>query len=290
LVKTASSAEGGGLYVYNAQSQPVARLWTTSQDGELALFANTGKFSGFFGAAPDHSGRLGLSTSAGSTFSILLGFDAPNSAGYLSFFDPGGTRKLSTVNQDAIFFFDPTGSHVSSALSAKGVFVFDTTGTKQVASFTSTVDGTEGQVMVNGTRVHDYSEVFDLADGSGLQPGSVVSASADGKGIKLSNHSYDASVVGVLSGAGSYRPGMRIGSLEDGSAEFPVAVSGQVYVRVNGEAGSIQVGDLLVSSSVAGVAMRGADETRLTGRVVGKALQPFSGQTESLIRMLIMLR
>ena len=71
---------------------------------------------------------------------------------------------------------------------------------------------------------------------------------------------------------------------------LPVAVSGQVFVRVITEAGAIAVGDLLVSSSVAGVAMRGAEQGRLTGSVVGKALQPYAGQGESLIRMLVMVR
>ena len=83
---------------------------------------------------------------------------------------------------------------------------------------------------------------------------------------------------------------MRIGSREDGSTDLPVAVAGQVYVRVNTESGPIAVGDLLVSSSVPGVAMRGVDSSRLTGTVVGKALQPYAGENESLIRMLVLNR
>ena len=36
--------------------------------------------------------------------------------------------------------------------------------------------------------------------------------------------------------------------------------------------------------------MRGADTSRLTGTVIGKALQPFAEDKESLIRMLVLNR
>ncbi len=174
-----------------------------------------------------------------------------------------------------------------------GLYVANKTGDKTLAYFGSSTSGTSGYITVNGTKVRDYAEVFDIADCHGLIPGSVVAASLDGKGIQLSSRAYDPATTGVLSGAGSFQPGMRIGSREDGSTDFPVAVAGQVYVRVNAEAGSIKVGDLLVSSSIPGVAMRGADANRLTGTVIGKALQPYAateGQPESLIRMLVLNR
>jgi hypothetical protein len=183
-----------------------------------------------------------------------------------------------------------TSTLYTTYLGTSGLLILDDANSKQLASFTRTDDGTAGQVIVNGTQVHDYAEVFEIAESAGLTPGSVVAASSDGKGIKLSSGAYNPTVVGVISGAGTFQPGMRIGSREDGSSNMPVSVSGQVYVRVSSEAGVIAIGDLLVSSNVPGVAMRGADKTRLTGSVIGKALQSYSGQGESLIRMLVMLR
>ena len=179
---------------------------------------------------------------------------------------------------------------ISSNGSDGGLLINDKTGRKRLSYFGTIGNGTAGHVEINGTAVHDYAEVFDIADCHNLTPGSVVAASADGKGIQLSGRAYDPAAVGVLSGAGSFQPGMRIGSREDGSSDLPVAVSGQVYVRVSSEAGAIKVGDLLVSSSVPGVAMRGADPLRLTGTVIGKALQPFAEDKESLIRMLVLNR
>jgi hypothetical protein len=49
-------------------------------------------------------------------------------------------------------------------------------------------------------------------------------------------------------------------------------VVGIVPTKVTAENGSIHAGDLLVTSSTPGRAMKGTDRNRLTGAVVGKAL------------------
>jgi hypothetical protein len=72
-----------------------------------------------------------------------------------------------------------------------------------------------------------------------------------------------------------------------------VALSGQVYVRVSLEGGAIEPGDLLVSSSTPGVAMRMAAAELALGTVLGKALERYSGnggEPEGLVRMLVMMR
>ena len=94
----------------------------------------------------------------------------------------------------------------------------------------------------------------------------------------------------MISGAGGFRPGMVIGSRADGSTDLPVAMSGVIYVRVSDEAGAVRAGDLLVPSSAAGVGMRAADPVAAAGKVFGKALQPWSGASEGLVRMLVMNR
>ena len=84
---------------------------------------------------------------------------------------------------------------------------------------------------------------------------------------------------------------MLIGSREDGSYDLPVALSGQVYVRVSVENGPISPGDLLVSSSSGGVAMAATETERSFGAVLGKAMQAYAGEDpEGLIRMLVMVR
>lgn len=73
------------------------------------------------------------------------------------------------------------------------------------------------------------------------------------------------------------------------AAEIPVAIVGIVPCKVTTENGPIARGDLLVTSSTPGYAMRGSDRTLLPGAVVGKALQPFSG-TKGKIEVLVTLR
>ena len=55
---------------------------------------------------------------------------------------------------------------------------------------------------------------------------------------------------------------------------MPLAVVGIVPCKVTAENGAILGGDLLVTSSRPGYAMKGTDRSRLVGAVVGKALEP----------------
>ncbi len=149
-----------------------------------------------------------------------------------------------------------------------------------------------GAIQINGMMVHDFAEVFELVSRAGVAPGTVMSIAGPSGRLGPSTWAYDPSVIGVVSGAGGLRPGLTIGTREDGSNDLPVAMSGQVFVRVNGEGGPIQVGDLLVASTTRGVAMRGGDVTRLPGAVIGKAMGTVSQfpNGEALIRMFVMAR
>jgi hypothetical protein len=63
---------------------------------------------------------------------------------------------------------------------------------------------------------------------------------------------------------------------------------GIVPVKVITQNGPIERGDLLVSSSIPGDAMKGTDRDRLVGAVIGKALAPLksgSGVIEVLLAL-----
>ncbi|MGH1364769.1 MAG: collagen-like triple helix repeat-containing protein [Calditrichia bacterium] len=150
-----------------------------------------------------------------------------------------------------------------------------------------------GYVNVHGKKVHDFAEVFELSARNGVIPGTVMSASEEANGILPSVEAFDQKVVGVISGAGDFSPGLVIGTRKDGSSDLPIAIGGQVYVRVCAEGGSIEVGDLLVSSTQRGVAMKCNVPQNALGTIIGKALEPYannSKETEGLIRMFIMNR
>jgi hypothetical protein len=67
-----------------------------------------------------------------------------------------------------------------------------------------------------------------------------------------------------------------------GVAEIPLAVVGIVRCKVTAENGAIARGDLLVTSSRPGYAMKGTDAGRMLGAVVGKALQPLAQGTGAI--------
>jgi hypothetical protein len=107
--------------------------------------------------------------------------------------------------------------------------------------------------------------------------------------LALAKKPYSTLVAGIY----STKPGM-IGSTRkvDESAprnEIPLAVVGIVPCRVTAENGPIQIGDLLVTSSSPGHAMKGTDRNRMLGAVVGKAVEPLSRGT-GVIQVLVTLQ
>ena len=74
---------------------------------------------------------------------------------------------------------------------------------------------------------------------------------------------------------------------QDLSGTVPLGVIGVIPTKVCGEGGAIAIGDLLVTSSTAAHAMK-ADKSKLGfGMVLGKALEPFEGTGEGVIKVLV---
>jgi hypothetical protein len=107
--------------------------------------------------------------------------------------------------------------------------------------------------------------------------------------LELSQGAYSTLVAGIY----STKPGM-LGSTrkaDEAAAqdEVPLAVVGIVPCKVTAENGAIRVGDLLVTSSVPGRAMKGTDRSKMLGAVVGKALEPLPSG-EGTIQVLVTLQ
>lgn len=102
--------------------------------------------------------------------------------------------------------------------------------------------------------------------------------------VVASLHAYDTKVAGVI----SEMPGLLLGL--PGEGKVKVATTGRVKVKVDARKGAIKVGDLLVTSDTAGVAMVskpvevGGVSMHRPGTIVGKALEPLaSGESEILV-------
>lgn len=246
----------------------------TSENGYSRFYNKNGTDVAFIGSGTSENGYARLRNKSGKQV-VYIGAGTSED-GYARFYNKNGTNVV----------------YIGSGTSESGYARFYNTGGREVVYIGSSTTG-RGLVQVNGKKVHDYAEIFELATREGVLPGTVMSVVKDGVAVAPSVTPYDPKVVGVVSGAGGFTPGMRIGTREDGSHDLPIAMSGQVYVRVCLEGGPVQAGDLLVASSRPGVAMRAADRSKAFGAVVGKALAPYDGEpgeTEGSVRMLVMSR
>lgn len=143
-----------------------------------------------------------------------------------------------------------------------------------------------GNVQVDGNIAAKYQDVAEwVPAASKLAPGTVVILG----GIKpnevmASDRAYDTRVAGVVSD----KPGLILG--EGGDNQVKVAHIGRVKVKVDASFGPVQIGDLLVTSSTPGYAMRsepvtvGSASIHQPGTLIGKALEPLAGgQGEVLV-------
>jgi hypothetical protein len=136
-------------------------------------------------------------------------------------------------------------------------------------------DGTVQSTAWNGVLTGgDYAESVNVSGGrEEYEPGDVlvIDAASEGSFLK-SSAPYSTAVTGIY----STKPGV-VGRRQHTarahmSEEVPMAMTGIVPTKVSAENGEIKPGDLLVTSSKPGYAMKGTDRTQMLGAVIGKAI------------------
>jgi hypothetical protein len=149
----------------------------------------------------------------------------------------------------------------------------------------------EGKVTVTGDielTGGDCAEEFDISGVTDVEPGTVMVLDQEGA-LRPSQQAYDKKVMGVISGAGDYKPGLILDKKEASEGRLPVALVGKVYCKVDAQHASIEVGDLLTTSPTLGHAMKAEDPLKAFGAVIGKALRPLQAG-QGLIPILIALQ
>jgi hypothetical protein len=131
---------------------------------------------------------------------------------------------------------------------------------------TLAIDGVRGDIELIGA---DCAEDFDMS--RPVVPGTVLTIDEQGL-LGPCQDAYDRRVVGVVSGAGGYRPGLRLDRGRPASSRQPLALLGKVFCLVDADQGPVVAGDLLTTSDTDGHAMRAADPERAIGAVLGKSL------------------
>lgn len=137
----------------------------------------------------------------------------------------------------------------------------------------------------------DIAESFEVdGDVFAYEPGDilVISTSKD-RTVQKSAEAYSTLVAGVY----ATKPGVLL--TEEGidsslEGQVPMGVIGVIPTKVCLQGGIISRGDLLVTSSIPGVAMKADPDRVKIGQVLGKALEPFNGNSISKIKVLVSVK
>jgi hypothetical protein len=236
---------------------PLAYLWAVGAEGtysDSGVLANEDMYiydprSGIYNIGVDSADNVYLGgTGFRGNLTTLALFAGAN-----------GNVGLGTVQPGAKL--EVNGGILLTKGSTGGITFPD--GTVQTTAFTGMAP-----VLKGG----DYAESVDVTgDRTKYEPGDVlvIDSSASGKFLK-SAEPYSTSVSGIY----STKPGTvgRRQLTPMAADEVPMAMMGIVPTNVTAENGAIHPGDLLVTSSTLGYAMKGTDRNRMLGAVIGKAL------------------
>ncbi len=189
----------------------------------------------------------------------------------------------------AIHFFkpmylQPSGGNVGigttnpqAKLEINGSLRFTADGSVQTTAWTGVLCGGDYAEAVNASgpkKSYEPGDVLVLTEGNDDE-------------VQKSTGPYSTLVAGIF----ATKPGVigRRESLPKDAQELPMAMVGIVPTKVTTENGPIRKGDLLVTSSAAGYAMKGTDRSRMLGAVIGKSMGSLDEGT-GMIEVLVTLQ
>ncbi|MGA9038988.1 MAG: hypothetical protein WB421_00505 [Terriglobales bacterium] len=212
--------------------------------------------------------------------------------------DPGDVGS-NTVMIPAVGFNLPYGNVGIGTTNPVGMLSVGASSQFQVSSvgavatpsitFTGANGGTQTTPWTGVLCGGDYAEDMRADQKKeSYEPGDVlVLTSDDNSDVTKSVEPYSAMVAGIY----ATKPG--VVGLRDAVAKskdnVPMAMVGVVPTKVSAENGSIHKGDLLVTSSQRGYAMKGTDRNRMLGAVIGKAMGSLDSGT-GVIEVLVTLQ
>ena len=290
-----SSDAGRGVEGWGQASEGVVGLsvsgngvWGQTDGGGVGTLGTSNSGPGVVGASKSGPGVTGESTSSygvaggSQTFAGVRGTSS-RATGTEGWSTSGAGVAGMSVNGDGVFGMADEGGNGVTALSAQGVGLY-AKGGRLAAFFEGDVQVTGDISLNNG----DCAEDFDVIDASLVAPGTVMVLGLEGV-LSESTQPYDRRVAGVVSGAGTYRPGITLDKQIPSVNRIPIGLLGKVFCKVDAQYGAIGVGDLLTTSATPGHAMKADDPARAFGSVIGKALRPLE-RGQGMVPILITLQ
>jgi hypothetical protein len=275
-----SGALGVGVYgqASSTTGAPIGTVGITVSPNGIGV---EGVSDASSGAGASASGVTGVFNGTSGTGSGVIGISAsPQGSGVIgesiTFIGVTGTTSGSS---GIAGYFDNTAAGNLLVGAVKGVHKFR-------------VDGTGKGFFDGGTQTGgaDFAESVAIAASDGRrEPGDLMVVDrGSSRQLTLATEAYSTLVAGIY----STKPGVLATPhlmVENAANEIPLAIIGIVPCKVSAENGAIMPGDLLVTSSTPGHAMKGTERNRMLGAVVGKALEPLSGG-KGVIQVLVTLQ
>lgn len=145
---------------------------------------------------------------------------------------------------------------------------------------------------MGGADLAEYFDIIDLEnEDQNLEPGTIVSIDPANPGKLIPcSEAYDKKVAGIISGANGVDAGMLMGHDNTiASGDFPVALTGRVYVKTDNSNGKIKPGDFLTTSGKTGYAMKAKNIKKAKGAIIGKAMTSLD-ENEGFVLVLVSLQ
>lgn len=182
-----------------------------------------------------------------------------------------GTNRLKSL------YLEPLGGYVGVGTTSPQAEL-DVNGSIRVSGSKGVIQFPDGTVQttafIPANCGADFAESVDVTGGpANYSAGDVLVVDPEIPGNFLkSDRPYSTLVAGVYSTKPSFVGRLNAPDAGTKAREIPMAMLGRVPTKVSTENGPIHIGDLLVTASTPGYAMKGTDRTRMLGTVIGKAL------------------
>lgn len=279
--ETAIFASSGREAVHGESTSPVFAAIAGIQNNNVPTSTGAGVYGECQGGGP---GVIGVNRGSGAgvvgvnKVKLNSGPDGPAGPGGLGgFFESDQKEGIVAITKSltnaAIAAFQKNPNSTGAAIYGENIVVDELTKaiTNRTAAFFRGNVIVTGDVSFSGA---DFAEDFTIKDEVFAEPGTVMTLNGTGELVPCCE-SYERKVVGVVAGAGSYRTGIIMDKQEMSAIRRqPIALVGKVFCKVDAGYGSIDVGDLLTSSTTPGHAMKASDPNRAFGSVLGKAMAP----------------